>query len=222
MLVFISWLSLCFPWGLVAVLAPHLVVALWVSHMWCHSSVVLGWPRDSDVWQSPWLPNELQTKQPIICVHKQLINALNMSNYVYLAVLAKFHAGQLCSAGLNCLLRRLNAGLGFSPVETELFKNKIFHFFFFFLNRRHFISHVLIIKPERIPLGNLLWCSLGIRIFLPLRVWPLVWCLNFKLESSTWVFLIISFLKADGYVGDFSWSGKCESTATAEVILARL
>lgn len=85
------------------------------------------WTAESD---SPWLPNELQTKQPIICVHKQLINALNRSNYVYLAVLAKFHAGQLCSAGWNCLLQRLNGGLGFSPVEIYLFKNKIFHYFF--------------------------------------------------------------------------------------------
>lgn len=63
-----------------------------------------------------------------------------MSNYVYLAVLAKFHAGQLCSAGLNCLLRRLNAGLGFSPVEIELFKNKIFHFFFFLIE--DILSHM--------------------------------------------------------------------------------
>lgn len=44
-----------------------------------------------------------ETKQPIICVHKQLINTLNMSNYVYLAILAKFHAGQLYSASLNSL-----------------------------------------------------------------------------------------------------------------------
>lgn len=45
-----------------------------------------------------------KTKQPIICAHKQLINTLNMSNYVYLGILAKFHAGQLYSASLISLL----------------------------------------------------------------------------------------------------------------------
>lgn len=51
-----------------------------------------------------------KAKQPIICVHKQLINALNMSNYVYLGILAKFHAGQLYPASLNSpLLKKCQA-----------------------------------------------------------------------------------------------------------------
>jgi len=60
-----------------------------------------------------------KTKQPIVCVRKQLISTLNMSNYVYLGILAKFHAGQLYSASLNSLLlKKCQAEwmVGFFPV----------------------------------------------------------------------------------------------------------
>lgn len=114
-----------------------------------------------------------KTKQPIICVHKQLINTLNMSNYVYLGILAKFHAGQLYSASLNSVYWRtvrLNGWLGFFLLKLYVIENKTFHIFFFFKG----ISFSCVLSENanhqnlrNIPSGKPPWCSWGVVIFMP-------------------------------------------------------
>lgn len=72
-----------------------------------------------------------------------------MSNYVYLGILAKFHAGQLYSASLiSLLLKKCQAEWmvgGFFLLKLYLIENEVFHFFF--LNfKRHFFHTSPFIK----------------------------------------------------------------------------